>query len=1106
MLRDRFYQQIVDALERELDRESFERCVVDLLREVFPGLAPVVGGADAGMDGAIPDGENAPFPLVTTTSPRGTENLRENLGSYLDDGGAQRKAVFATSRPLTPRKRKNLEKVADELGFSLVQIYDRDAIAQRLYRSPHWCQELLGLPGTPPALSSFPRSARPVEEIPLVGHEDDLVWLQETKGDAVLVGEPGSGKTYLHYHLAKGGEALFVVDGRRDAIVQDLRELDPRTLILDDAHHYLELVEQLLHLRAELGLNFRLLVNCWPGHESEVSRRMHNAAVRKLDLLTRDEIVKVVRACGVSGSDSLVQEIVIQARGRPGLAVMLARASLRGDIDRVRYASGLVEEVERTIGRALGDPALQLLAGLSVGGNSGMSLDVVRRYLEISRADADRCIRELATGGLIDPVRKGHFIVHPAPLREALVAKYFYSGPSALAIDPLLQHGENADAVASVLAGARFRGADVPDELILSPGGQRCSMSILEGYAWLGRREAEQALACSPDALVQLSSPLLHWSPVTTLDKLFALTSASDDRGSPQGSTPFEAIESWIQDGERGSEGMVARRLILLDRALDWLKAGKDPSVAVRAFGLALMLDWRSTRLQPGSGKTVTFSSGIIAPLHAARLAERWPEVAQALVAAEVRNCLPLIEVIHSWARPGRGGVDLEEAILAELRGQGEQMLRDVVQVPSLGQGNLRVANELAGREGWQVEIPVDEEFAALFPNERFESDWKEEAEKAVATLATRWGGRDPNDGAKLLVKWEAEASAAGITWPRYSPRLCEEVASSSQRNRDWATSLIAHQAPCDLVRPFLENSMDFNDPEWAEVLEECCQSDAYHPLVIEFGLRAEDVPSEWRVRAFNLGAGSPRLIEILCQQGRVPLPVVSELLGQEDCSLAKSAALGVWNSCSGELDPEILDQWAEVIVRCEIESDYHLAEIFRAHPEVAERWLSSRIERGWGGYYRSEELIEIAAEATPQERRAELIRRLDPKATDPDLARALVGSDPGLYRELLRNDSVGFLHEYPLSGEPDDAWAAMALVALESGMDPSSIVEATQLGARSWSGPESNYWKDWLAPFQQLRTHDDGRIRDLGDRGVELIQEAVEQCLEKEKREGIFG
>jgi len=57
MIRDPLYQKIIDGLQRPLDGELFEQCAVDLLRKYEPGLVPIRGGSDMGMDGAIPDAE-----------------------------------------------------------------------------------------------------------------------------------------------------------------------------------------------------------------------------------------------------------------------------------------------------------------------------------------------------------------------------------------------------------------------------------------------------------------------------------------------------------------------------------------------------------------------------------------------------------------------------------------------------------------------------------------------------------------------------------------------------------------------------------------------------------------------------------------------------------------------------------------------------------------------------------------------------------------------------------------------------------------------------------------------------------------------------------------
>ena len=57
------------------------------------------------------------------------------------------------------------------LVSNLVQIYDQDWFAYRLYRNPEWCKRLLGVTGRPRALSIFPKSQRPVLGNQIFGRE-----------------------------------------------------------------------------------------------------------------------------------------------------------------------------------------------------------------------------------------------------------------------------------------------------------------------------------------------------------------------------------------------------------------------------------------------------------------------------------------------------------------------------------------------------------------------------------------------------------------------------------------------------------------------------------------------------------------------------------------------------------------------------------------------------------------------------------------------------------------------------------------------------------------------------------------------------------------------
>lgn len=212
MVKDPLYRAIEERLAERPDPDLFERCAVDLLRDVYPGLVPIPGGGDAGMDGAmsVPGGGH-PIPLVATTGNNVIGNLTENLKSYRSSGGSAHECVLATSQALTPRKRSNLEARASELGFVLRNVHEQADFVGRLYRNPGWRKELLGLTGDPPALSAFPRSPRPWSAQQVLGRDDELAWLRRARLDVVISGQPGVGKTALLRILADEGFGLFAV-------------------------------------------------------------------------------------------------------------------------------------------------------------------------------------------------------------------------------------------------------------------------------------------------------------------------------------------------------------------------------------------------------------------------------------------------------------------------------------------------------------------------------------------------------------------------------------------------------------------------------------------------------------------------------------------------------------------------------------------------------------------------------------------------------------------------------------------------------------------------------------------------------------------------------
>ena len=81
MNRDPLWQSIKRAMQEvHLDPACFERCIPELLREAYPSLVPVVGGQDAGMDGAVGSNEGPNPAIFRGPALRG----RDRNGKVLD--------------------------------------------------------------------------------------------------------------------------------------------------------------------------------------------------------------------------------------------------------------------------------------------------------------------------------------------------------------------------------------------------------------------------------------------------------------------------------------------------------------------------------------------------------------------------------------------------------------------------------------------------------------------------------------------------------------------------------------------------------------------------------------------------------------------------------------------------------------------------------------------------------------------------------------------------------------------------------------------------------------------------------------------------------------
>lgn len=1117
-MRDPHYQKILDALGRELDPNLFEECVADLLRNDFPTLAPVPGGNDAGMDGAIADFKDIAFPLVTTTGKDLLRNLRKNLLAYKRAHGP-RKAVFATSRPISGHLRRRLEQQAEKLGFVLVQVFGRMALAQRLYRHSGWCRSLLGLSGDPPALSIIPASSRPIINTKVVGRKNDLRWLRTTRGDRVVVGQPGIGKSFVLARYARSGDALFVVDEDAGKIANAVRELCPQVIIVDDAHARMPVLGSLKHLRTSLGAEYEIVATCWPGARDEVCQELGvgRRSVREMQLMTRDQVVRAVNGAGITGPNVLIREIVNQAQGRVGLAVSLAHACLLDGATTLVTGEALRVSLVDALARLVGSEARQVLASFAMGGERGMTLEAVAGFLNMNKATLHSYLTGLAQGGVVEEIAKDGlppaYAVSPAALQHGLVREVFFASPR-LPLEPLREQAD-APSAASVLIGARLRGArSATSEYLRSLFPSRTAatgsndtstdrhwIEAAKLYAQLGRDEAEWVLERYPSVLLEAPELLLDQAPEPAISRLLTLA-VGDKR--PLNATPHHPLRvlgDWVEDHPGSVEASIHRRRAILDSVGAWLGAGGDVSLGVQALCIAFNPQVHRDEADPGSGNKLTYSMGSISPSEIAQVAELWPRFGQLFGDRSPLEWHHLLNLLRRWAHPQvftRHPAEYQRAC----RRVAGRMLEDFVR---LAQGRpivLLELGEISRTCGVQTNANVDPEIVTLFRRDLPEAEGEQ-----LRELAITWTQREPSLLAESLASLHREAEASGMRQYRLA-LACHELARNARATLPFARAFLHRELPDALLAPLLNKAAQEQEPGWAAVVDGMMADKRTRSLAVGLALVSQ-APDDIFEKALE---HEVELTSCLSTHfSSIPEPRMSRLLQHPARSVAGAAALQEWRADPhGVVRNRLVDGWRSAVLRIDADShDWLLVEIFRAHADITVRWVLERIRLDETGWMDRHSLMRQAISLlTPRQRMLAVRVVARGGACRRDVMACLVGGDPAIFGRLLRSQAPRDLKLAPLKhgGENPFVPAQLVALAVEAGHSPSAVANAVYGHSYTIHGKASAYWKLWSDSFGGLEANPDPRVKEVAMIGRKHAILCRKDALRREHSEAVYG
>lgn len=1127
LILDSRHQAILEGLNQRLDPDIFEACAADLLRGTWPMLVPVRGGRDGGFDGAVADGSlREPFPLIVTTSHEPVRNLSKNLDQACKRGWNPQRALFATPKYIKSAIREKLRDEARQRGVTLVQIFDQDWFANCLYGNPKWCKLLLNVTGKPHALSLFPLAKRPIFYTKVHGREHDMQWLlSDDRGDCVLAGEPGSGKTFLLRSLALQGKARFMVDLDREQISNDLHSFNPPAVIVDDAHVRGEWVENLVQIRDEIRAEFRIIATCWPGETSAVCAALQagNKNLRKLDRIDADTMIKIIKSTGILGPDRLLRLIRKQATGLPGLAVTLAHLCLVGDIKRVVHGQGLMDQIAPSLNKVLGDDSILRLAPFALGGNAGVRPSDVAKSLNESVMSVARALAKLAASGIIverpensSPESDCPLSVEPPEIRGPLVRRGFYSGVGSLPVENFLSIVRNSKDALETLIDARSAGAPIGNiedwlEELNSP-------RLWQKYAAQGRQEVNRVLDQHPELLAEIYQPALLYAPDRVIPKL--LEEAETKKGQEifywgRNENPILGkFKTWIAEDFPNVDESLQRRMTLLQHIQKWWEKSQNAHIAISAMCIALNPTYRITRLDPGKGSHMTLTDKVLPPKIINKLAESWPLAANVIKQSESIPWDELFQLIRGISDPRRV---IHNGLRIATDRFAQRIVKDLADVSREFPGVQRKLKELA--ELINIELPVNQDpvFECLYPEQHHFSDPEQTpCNDALNDLAERWNNLPASEIADLLADVEEKAKVADIYYPRQSPKFCQILAEKCHDPIVMAKAFLNCQLPPDLVEPFVRKSVSNESNSWSTV-SDCLNNESYAAIGVSVAITHPHTPPEILSTAITKAGGMEQLIETACLRGETPEDTLLEMLSSENTHVAVAAATGYWLSAQKRVDAPLKEAWNSAILRSadaqagfSQHDDYWIGEILKQESELATAWMT-RLVQNEEPYYGvdREEMAKKVAEVLNQEQRRTVLKAIAVDKSSVSLKEifgSLIGNSPNLYRELLDSQILTDLHLTPLGGKPNKEWAKKATLALDAGYTVDQIVEATQNICQVWMGEDSDMWAEWRRAFETLLDNSDLRIVDIGKQGVQIMSRQERKAREREEQEAIDG
>lgn len=978
----------------------------------------------------------------------------------------------------------------------------------------------------PPVLSPLSLPTRPRLALTLRGRDRELQWLLEHDDDALVVGQPGSGKTELLHALAELRDAKFLLSDDPDVAAAALLARPPAVVIVDDAGLRGDLLLRLRHVRSEQALGFHIIAVCWPFETEEVQQtlQVREVSVLHLEGLPRPVIVEIIKdvttAQNVRVNDEFVRVVAKQARGKPGLAASLSLATIGSSGEALLSGELLLKDLSPFVRRVVGDEAVHLLAAFACGGTIGSPVAAVAKQLGKSVLDVAVSTQRIALAGVLEQTGKATLCVQPSFLRSALIKTIFFPaeavplpwdvGKAVIESleDPVVGYLE-------VIAARRLAGAAVDDEMLHEIATRFDEPRLWEALAELDQRNCEWVVTTKGAVSAGIKRAALRYGPEAVIPQM--LQAATLEKR-PLNSIPngdMRILQDWVVAGS--GRDAISRRRTLFDAVVAFMPPDGSVSTAFDALRSVFSLDHHESDSDPANPRTIRFRHSLVSLNAAKEIFAMWQALLEASKALAKFPWPGVSSLVENWVRAGpRGEGKLPPDYVDFLRDSSREMVSQLIPLADGHQAALRWLQSLSTKLGVPAKKDlVSADFMTIYPDERLEGDWLKRDNKQdvrAAALADSWQRRPFHEIVATLSEWERQADELGRVWPRKTSIFCGRLAELVEPTNEELAFAIEN-LPAMALEPFLNAALT-RGRLTDEQLRQCSERWDLTGILIAFTLkgRTPQLYDELKSRLPTwIG-----LVEGLCIRNEVPAEMLQKLLTHDDLRVRLETALYTFRSKSEGAIPEAVSQlWYDTLVAGlsqlvaddSGEAPYDLRALFARYPMIAQDVLENLLASGSQLHgLVAREMLHIFVANLGKEDRRKLLHRSKHLVYSP-LPALLVSGDEDLYRELLGIAELADFHLSPLEGDPNNPnWIRLAKLALGAGHSHKAVARATEPSSFGWTGGLSAYYQEWVERFELLRQSTDRDAQQIAEEALKSFIRRRDREKKQEQLEEILG